>query len=388
MKTLFTFIFLLLSSFFAFSNNYVPGYIITNNGDTIQGFINFKTDNINLHLCNFKESESSPEQFYRPFEIMGYRLTDDGKYYVSHKIDLDGKPIPAFLEYLVQGKMNLYYCKDNSKEYYFFEKEDGKLYPISKNPDKLVEKNKMQPDNKYKGVLAYIMQDSPSTVSKASKSSFNRSSLVELTKNYHRETCSPGEECIVFENDYKRNFTQFKFTIYGGIQNNKLLYNDSFCKYNFDHSTSPFVGMQLNVYYPRLSKSFSFFTDISYSTLNTRGTGSRYNKSCIWKIESSLIDATLGISYAFRPNKKLRPILEGGFVNCIMFNYSWNLDIEDRTNDEPYPLEKIRFGYRFGLGFDYNVYKKSNIFFRVSFENTGSDNDKIRSINSKLGYTF
>lgn len=84
-------------------SNYKQGYIITNENDTINGLIDFRTDRANSNVCKFKKSEKSDEQVFHPGEILGYRFIKEMKYYVSRTVEIDKIKQTVFLEYLVQG---------------------------------------------------------------------------------------------------------------------------------------------------------------------------------------------------------------------------------------------------------------------------------------------
>ena len=77
---------LCLSAMLYAQGNYVPGYIITNNNDSISGLIDFKPDKQNSQYCRFRLSETEPEQIFYPGDISRYRFINEGKYYVSHEI--------------------------------------------------------------------------------------------------------------------------------------------------------------------------------------------------------------------------------------------------------------------------------------------------------------
>ena len=87
-------------------------------------------------------------------DIAGYRFSDEGKYYVTRDVTIDSVPQKFFLEYLVEGVMNLYYYDTTAKKYFFFEK-DGKMIEISKAPDVERERRIIQ-DNKYKNPLGLL----------------------------------------------------------------------------------------------------------------------------------------------------------------------------------------------------------------------------------------
>ncbi len=94
----------LIINFLAFSEytNFRKGYIISLENDTISGLVDFRLDEENMCFVNFQaEGETNARQYF-PGEITGYRLIDDGKFYVSKEIEIrDNKPQTVFVEYLV-----------------------------------------------------------------------------------------------------------------------------------------------------------------------------------------------------------------------------------------------------------------------------------------------
>jgi hypothetical protein len=257
-KTISSF-FLLLSA----QGNYKSGYIITNENDTLRGFVNFRNDEINARQCSFKIAENAEVRDYAPGEIKAYRLPVESRYYITRTVPLKRGKATVFLEYLVQGKMNMYYYRqDDQIEYYYAEKEDGILYPITQNEDEIID-GKIRPDNKYKGLLSFLMQDASGMEKSIMNTQFDRRSMVKLSKEYHEETCEPGEECIVFENDYEKTSTQFRFSAYAGW-NSYSFGKTSSAKFD---KGSPTVGVQLQISNPRLSNHLNLVLDASISRI-------------------------------------------------------------------------------------------------------------------------
>jgi len=115
-----SFIFFVLFASLKAQSNYKKGYVITNDNDTIYGLIDFRTDAINATRCTFKSEQA--EKIYYPGDIAGYKFSDEGKYYVTREVTIDSIPQKFFLEYLVQGMMDLYYLRSDGKVYYLFDK--------------------------------------------------------------------------------------------------------------------------------------------------------------------------------------------------------------------------------------------------------------------------
>mgnify|MGYP007083938460 FL=1 len=125
--------FLLLISTIYAQSNYRPGFIITLQKDTVYGVIDYRTDKINATRCVFLPQDNSGDKpiTYHPFDILGYRFTDDGKYYVSKNVELQyGIPKPVFLEYLLQGMKSLYYYETEDDIPVYFVEDHNTLVKI------------------------------------------------------------------------------------------------------------------------------------------------------------------------------------------------------------------------------------------------------------------
>ena len=58
-----------------------PGYIITNNGDTIRGNIDFRTNEKLSKQCEFWANGGNEDTTYKPGDIEGFRFDNGGKYF-------------------------------------------------------------------------------------------------------------------------------------------------------------------------------------------------------------------------------------------------------------------------------------------------------------------
>ncbi len=391
-------------------SNFKRGYIITNQGDSVTGLIDFRTDAMNSRFCRFKQSDSAPEQLYYPGDISRYRFLDEWKYYVSHTIKINGEDRKAFLEYLVYGVMNLYYYSDSSlnQNYYFFEDEKGTLTAITKNPDEIVD-GKIIPDNKYLGKLTYLFRDCPDILDNINKISFDRSSMIHLAKEYHELTCTSGEKCIYFENDSEKQYVKFNFSLYGGVQFQKYSFGARQGLNNFGptESISPVIGSQVDITFPRIVRSLALQLDLALSGMKGE-TDNSNNKNVYrkYEFETLVLSGRLDFKYTY-PNGKWRPVVEAGLSMYNFFNCTETMYTETRYGEEvssytetqlrdkkslsdgsaPAYLPTLSFGYNCGVGVDYQVRESKALFLRVSYEQIPNF-DKITALQLKLGYTF
>ena len=110
--------------------NPVEGYVITNNNDTIHGTIDYLTGHENAFGCRFQSEGETVFKTLRPDDIQGYRLSNNGAYYVSRTLPIDGKDTKIFAEYLLQGGISLYRYEGNAQTLYFMIDGNGKIATI------------------------------------------------------------------------------------------------------------------------------------------------------------------------------------------------------------------------------------------------------------------
>ncbi len=181
-----------------------PGFIIGNVNDTIFGEINLGTNSQNATVCEFRSVNGSEIVKYSPADIKGYRINNE-KYYVAKTVQIDSTEQTLFLEFLVEGIVNIYYYNGFGKVTYFIEK-DGEITALT-NDESIVSKDGIKfsvNTHKYKGVLIYIFRDSPDIVRKIEHTSFDMKPLINVTKEYHNSVCD-DYQCIDYTKSTKPN---------------------------------------------------------------------------------------------------------------------------------------------------------------------------------------
>ena len=183
-----------LSSFSQY--DFKRGFIVVED-DTIHGFIDYTTPNTNSNYCFFKRDSLDEILKYTPHEIDAYGI-DSSKLFVRKTVTIDDKQETVFLEYLVDGVVDLYYCRRLNTNFYFIEKE-GTIYSLSNKEVAItVNSQEMIKESKeYVGILAWLMSDAKEIRSEIYSTELNHNSLIKLSKDYHNTVCD-DEECIVY----------------------------------------------------------------------------------------------------------------------------------------------------------------------------------------------
>lgn len=365
-------------------SNFKEGYIINLQNDTIYGYIDFRIDQSNAVQCRFKSSPDADEEVFQPGSIYGYRFVNEGKFYVSKIVEIDNAKQSYFLEYLLQGIISLYYLPfDNG--HYFFESADGTMIGITKEPDQIVDQH-FKEDTRYRGVLTYVFRDYLPLSGETSKVNFNKASIIEFTKEYHDRVCDTGEQCIIFEHDYKRSFIKVDYTISGGVDLYSIrLYEreilDAF-------SLSPVLTVGMSISSPRLLKSLFFNLDGSFSAISVDVDYlDIYNYYLRIGYRSLLAKLDAKLEYIYDKGR-LRPAIGAGISTNLLINpertFQRNHGYIATEHLDPIFMK----GPVAGIGFDYHFREDQIIALRLSYAYYQNDLIRNNTFQLKVGYKF
>jgi len=353
-------------------SNFRPGYIITNENDTIIGLVDYRTDQMNALTCSFKKTETSSVKTYLPGNIAGFRFTEDGKFYVSRGIVINNTPVKVFLEYLIKGMMNLYFYSDVATkfDYYIFETQNGEMQYITKRPDEIQKmggdkflntKYFLVKDIRYKSDVKNIFEDIPELEKETKDIHFSHDAMISVTKNYHNLTCTTGEPCIEFVTKPDKRYIKCKFSIYGGV---------------FPSTTDgifhffPIIGGQVNFSIPRADKSLSISLDLSWTghPLPISNPIKPERVYLGFALKQSALSLMMGIRYTYHKGI-IRPFVEGGVLFAytkrdIIYNYIGWVE-ETGSNGETYMVERILYDSSNKLSFSIGLNSFAGVNFKV-----------------------
>lgn len=238
-------------------SGFKEGYILKTPVDTVFGFIEDKSYTYNSLNCNFKISIADPVIHYTPSDIFGYRF-NNGKYYISKTIGSER----YFLEFLLQGKLNVYFKQTSgSKNQYYIDNDllpTVKLQPLHETHSGDDGNYKI---NEYSGhnlVLAYYTSDYPPLSEVAmNMRGLDTKSLIQFAETYHNAVCK-DESCEIYK---KKKPSAFEFAISFGIVH---IFEES--TYAFPPETSLAGGLIVSFMIPSISESVYFGTGVNLMT--------------------------------------------------------------------------------------------------------------------------
>lgn len=375
-KTAFVFLFLLCLNNLQGQTNFIPGFIITNENDTLHGLIDYRGDSRNCKRCDFKENIKSPTREFLPFSIHGYRF-NDSKFYVSKNIMLQGKQVPVFLEFMVNGISDLYYYYDGAYPHYFIEKADGQFFELTEevrhfNQDGNDYSTRIK---QYVGYLKLAFADCQQLYPMINAANLNSKSLIAITKKYHDYVCD-GEKCIIYEK--KLPTVKVKLGAIVSMNTSFLHFkkHTGYQEVDFNMSAYPSYGLLLNTSLPRASEKLSFQLSGEFGKTYFYGLDQHPKSADLEEVHlhTSLLKVKAGFKYTY-PKNKIRPTLlvGGNFIKTIQ---SDGRRIENVLSNstvltgvyKDVPISDTLFGANMALGIDLHHSPSLVPFLNLGFE--------------------
>jgi hypothetical protein len=172
------------------------GYIMQSDGKTLNGEIDYRSDKRMGSYCLFKSPNQTGEKQYTPNDIAGYRFKE-GRYFVTKKI----KDKKIFVEFLLQGRINLYFSVDDAGERYFIEKDSSGIIEIPYEEGIKYKSDGLRHSYETRAHIATLfkyMKDAPELRERiAAFGKPQQKPLISLVTDYHNAVCRDSS-CITY----------------------------------------------------------------------------------------------------------------------------------------------------------------------------------------------
>lgn len=401
LKQFLTSIFLLLGILSLFSqSDYRAGYIINKEKDTIYGFLDYRGNIKNANECAYKKTLEDPKQIFYPNEIEGYRYTDS-KFFISKSIVHNGIKKQFFLEYLINGILDMYFLRDEIEDRYFVENEEGELREL-KNEDKEYIQNGIRYTKKsqeYIRTLKLTFKDSPKISKKVESIGLNHKSLIKITQEYHNELCTTGEECIIYE---KKEVKATKS--YGVVAGVSYMFplkvdSSSYSSYleggDIENNILPSFGMFFKINSPNFNERVFLYCEANYKFMNQEFSKTQFTNDKTYLNNYSynlgLASVAAAIRYEF-PKGKIRPVFEGGASYSFSLKSEYSHDAYELNNDGTKDFivnkansEDLYFRtINIGAGFNCNYFKNKTMTLILGYQIGEIGRHNLFNINSSV----
>lgn len=355
------------------------GFIIKNSGDTILGFIDYRSSAYNAKKCVYKANLTANSKTYYPSDIRSYRFIE-GKYYISETIGDSINKEEVFLEYLIDGIVDIYYYKSNKKEAYYVNKDNTEIIELSnqqyeESSSSLFTDSYKWKTKRYIGILKYIFSDSSPTLSKAENISLSHKSLINIAKFYHADVCS-DDNCLVFEKEIAP--IKLEVGVLGGYKISLIRFVHDDFDFSFNPGSDIFFGIDINLALKKVSNKVSLQFEALYTSTKVNSnyrrntyTGIEYNYA---NVDFTSILNSVSIEYNY-PKGKLRPNMYLGGVLDYMISNRSEIIVENQTRQRIltsnevlfYPNRSAQAGFIVGMGADIKVFEKSSLYIKADY---------------------
>ncbi|MDB5019157.1 MAG: hypothetical protein JWQ28_284 [Pedobacter sp.] len=219
MKRFFICLFILLPFLSNAQSNFKPGYLITNTGDRIPGFINYKERDQNPRSFTFRSTINAPSKVYKISEAKAYGL-DGLEQYERYAVDitrskealkdlsvgLDSTSIrdTVFLKVLQAGKkLTMYAYSDDIKlRYYIKEQNSSEPYELVYASYKVDETGKVKDYNKYIRQLTVLLIGNnlftPAIQAKVQSLTYNKMPILDIVSIINDQKIEKGMKSARF----------------------------------------------------------------------------------------------------------------------------------------------------------------------------------------------
>ena len=187
---------ILISPFQLSSQNFIKGFIITSQNDTIRGFIEENTEDALTNVLYFSTDEHAVQLTkYVTSELNGFGLNDGRKFKKFKLKEFNGTDSIdriIFAKPVLNGKISVYMFKGATKddEYLLINNQTGKKVHLQKPKEKSVQtedgKTLVTSDYKYLQYLTIIKQDDPNAFVKQDNIKYGKSEIVKNIKKYNK----------------------------------------------------------------------------------------------------------------------------------------------------------------------------------------------------------
>ena len=237
--------------------NPVEGYVVTLKGDTIRGTIDYLSEKKCATMCMFKADGETAFRQYTTDSLAGYRMLNNGVYYVRRTLPVDGQPKAFFAEFLLQGGVSLYHYYSGRQHYYFLEDEDGKVAQLRDiDLDALIDKStsgRARAKSKEIYAASQMLKQSTAAVKELQRRVITGHNLTAIVRQYDEEFCTSSGPCVQYRYDEKASaVAKLRLRIEGGVGRWNMY--DSPYAYK---SWCPEIGIGADLDFPRNARRFS-----------------------------------------------------------------------------------------------------------------------------------
>lgn len=350
-KILLFFIFLSGAISLRAQTNFLKGYYISMNKDTIRGYIENRSEDRNSNLCVFKETLTSKVMELYPQDILGFTI-EDRDFYEKHLFNRkNGAQVNGFLRVIIRGRLSLL----SYQSMYFVKDSSGQIFEISEDIVLWVTDDNLnlKEDSYGLAILKDLMKDCSELSGDLGEREFQ--SKLNLTNLFIKYNTCVGSSII--KGEKMRVKPHADFGLLGSSTLSQLTYSSTLGTVSFDNDLSLSLGVFTSFFFPKLTEKFRVVSEVTYSSF------SNYHYFATGTTSNDLfVDySSLKIPLFFRYNFK-QVFFDLGVQNQFVINQDLRWRVETVRQNIVYteqipeaPLKSFTSGYLVGVGANLKV---------------------------------
>lgn len=266
--------------------NLSPGYIIQHEGDTLQGYIDYRNWKANPTSVSFFEDLEAQPTLFLPSDITAFGVADE--YYVSAIVDIEISPVnfnrlstsrsfetrkdTVFLQTVVAGMKELYHFEDATYKNHFYIRQDDeyelllyKEYLITSQKGTFAAKNKQ-----FTVQLSNYLSDSPELQPRFEKVSYDKKEIERLFLAYYKDkgatpTFYRPVDKVLYVFGVVAGISRATLTFQGASAHRYLIEAD------YTSPITPSIGVSMDIVLPRNMHKWSIYNELLWATNRTNG---------------------------------------------------------------------------------------------------------------------
>jgi len=341
------------------AGDYREGYIVTNSGDTIHGYVDYEDWVVNPKSILFTLKLGPIGDSFSVEELKAFGVLD--KLYQRSPVEIDtsfqkngSKKITdkVFLKVLVHGDKNLYYLGDERGGKHFFIGSIGKVETLINQVNQREEEDAGSTTITYHEQLISYLSECSSIKDIISLVEYNTNDLIYLLK-YHAN-------CSVSRIDYSMKITgaKLEWALIGGpvltglnvVGNNRAF--AGLIDVDFSKSVRVALGVSCNALFPMKGMDqVSFNMELMYHSYMVNGI--QYSSERL-DVGFSYINWNLMLRYYY-PVNDYNVFANAGLSLGYVLSMT-NANPSSSTGEAIKNPSKTEYGYSLGLGGEYSKY--------------------------------
>ncbi|QNL49034.1 outer membrane beta-barrel protein [Olivibacter sp. SDN3] len=396
-------------------DNFISGYVVTNNKDTITGYVDYRNWSVNPEKIAFKAHLTDDRILFSPLDIICFSVAgelyesgiiigkknagENNKESESGILRLQRDTI--FLQTLITGEKSLYKYRNRGGTNVFYIKRNGDFELLGYNQYNVQQNGKtyLAKDKQYVAQLISYFQDCPSIVAAIQSTNYSAKYLEKLFLTYY--ACK--NEPIAFKNQTEEN--KPKWGALSGISVTSLNFegygNSPLINTKFDQSTNIAAGVFLEIFIPRNFQKWSIYNELAMSTYKVKG---NYNDFTSGE-NYSTYHTTIGHTHLKTVNmirfsqavRRTSLFINAGMTNGFVINETNSMTIvskfynSENTREQKALEDTRKYEQGLAIGFG-SIYKAMSLQWRLERGSGISAYTNLKSTTNRhyllLGYSF